>query len=174
MTRYTTRRPSAIIACTVLLAGCHSSTPDESVASASASHTRFDNPPVIGAALSIEPDHVEIEGYQPWQLRQGSSAQTAAMRAIQEFTFSAEQTQPVSFSMAENASYQDETFCTDYRMSESGEYEFDFNSCVLSTSVLGGTANEPLDLINQHTNAIGVVSFQDSSLQPIYQESHFD
>lgn len=174
MTRYT-RKTSAIITFAVLLAGCHSSAPNESVASATVSNKPFDNPPVLSAALPIESDFVETGVYQPWQLKQGSTAQTAAMRVIQEFSFSAEQTQPVNFSMAQNVSYQDETaFCREYRMRAPGESEFAYNSCVLSTSVLGGTVNEELDLINQHKNGIGVVSFQDSNLQPIYQESHFD
>jgi len=150
----------SLSALAALFVGCSASAPNDSL-----------NSPVLGAALPAVPP----ANSEPFQQQAVPTTQTASFRAYDDFTFNTSQIQPVSFSLPENSAHQAEaTFCTEYQIQESGTYRVNYNSCVLSAPVLGGNLNEEINLVNQYQSVIGVVSFQDPSIQPIYQEFHFD
>ena len=159
----------------VLFVGCNASGSNNSLDTA-----------VLGAAVptSSQPfqqqafndtNYVATNDQQLGFLARVPTTQTASIRAFDDFAFNTSQTQSVSFSLPENSTHQDEaTFCTEYKMQASGSYQVNYNSCILSAPVLGGSLDEELNLVNQYQSVIGVVSFQDPSIQPIYQEFHFD
>jgi len=168
----------SISSLSMLFVACTASAPDDGLIS-----------PVLSAALplSSEPtepfqqqafndtNYIETSDQQLGFLAQVPRTQTASIRAFDDFDFSTSQSQTVSFSLPDVSTNQAEaTFCTEYEMQSSGDYRVNYNSCVLSTPVLGGVVDEELNLVNQHDSVIGVVSFQDPSIQPIYQEFHFD
>jgi len=169
----------SLSALAALFVGCSASAPNDSL-----------NSPVLGAALPAVPpansepfqqqafndtNYVATSDQQLGFLANVPTTQTASFRAYDDFTFNTSQIQPVSFSLPENSAHQAEaTFCTEYQIQESGTYRVNYNSCILSAPVLGGNLNEEINLVNQYQSVIGVVSFQDPSIQPIYQEFHFD
>jgi len=163
-----------VVSVTTLI-GCNSAEPDTHVQS-----------PVLGAALAEhstpyqpqpfnDTNYVGTSDQELGYLAQVPETLTAAMYTSNDFAFTTSHIQPVSFSLPEMSTQQAEaTFCTEYKMQSTGDYSVNYNSCVLSAPVLGGSLNEELKLVNQHQSVIGVVSFQDPNIQPIYQEFHFD
>lgn len=167
---------SALCSLSVLIVGCNSATSTEA----------YDDSPVLGAALPLVsiPTHIQsfndtnyvgTSDQELGYLAQVPITQTASIRVMDDFDFSADRQTQVSFAVPNAINLDAEaTFCTEYKIKPSGDYRINYNSCVLSAPVLGGTVNEALNLANQHESVIGVVSFQDANIQPIYQEFHFD
>lgn len=159
----------------VLFAGCGTTNRGEELSN-----------PTLSAALPLtsEPfqqqtfndtNYIGTNDQQLGFLAQVPRTQTASIPAYDDFAFDASQFQSVNFSLPETSNQPAEaTFCTEYSLQSPGQYPLNYNSCVLTAPVLGGVVDEELNLVNQHDTVIGVVSFQDPSIQPIYQEFHFD
>jgi len=79
-----------------------------------------------------------------------------------------------SFDFATSRNAQVDMFCTNYTKLPDDTYEVDYNSCVLQAPLNGGVLSEQISLVNQHASVLAVVWFQDESMQPMYQEFHFE
>jgi len=65
-------------------------------------------------------------------------------------------------------------FCQAAQLKDNGDYDVNYDSCILTTPMFGGVVDEELNLVNQHDSVLGVVWFQDPNVPPQYQEFQFD
>ncbi len=150
--------------------------------SACGSPSSQNDDPLLGAAFgqgqtesAANTNYVAITDEELGFLANVPDTETASLRVMDDFTFDTSRETTVSMSIPEASSVNAEaTFCTDYSLQSGGDYEVNYDSCVLSAPLLGGELNEELNLVNQHSSVLGIVWFQDPSMQPMYQEFHFD
>ena len=169
MKKITIKNSLALTTMTVVLAACGSSSTDS-------------DEPILGAAFvqgqtasAANTNYVAITDEELGELAEVPDTETASIQAFNDFTFDTARRTNVSLSVPEAFGVQAEaTFCTDYTLSASGDYDVNYDSCVLSAPLLGGELNEDLDLVNQHDSVLGIVWFQEASMMPVYQEFHFD
>lgn len=150
--------------------------------SACGSPTSQNDEPYLGAAFgqgqtasAADTNYIAITDEELGSLANVPDTETASLRVMDDFTFDTSRQTTVSLSVPEASSQSAEaTFCTDYSLQASGEYDVNYDSCVLTAPLLGGELNEELNLVNQHASVLGIVWFQDPAMQPMYQEFHFD
>jgi len=100
---------------------------------------------------------------------------TANLQVEDSFDFATSRNAQVDMNVPAAASVEAEaTFCTNYTKLPDDTYEVDYNSCVLQAPLNGGVLSEQISLVNQHASVLAVVWFQDESMQPMYQEFHFE
>jgi len=100
--------------------------------------------------------------------------QTAELQVNNDFNFETSRRTKVQLSVPDAVSVAAEaTFCTEYTRLDNGEYDVDYDSCVLQAPLNGGELSTELSLVNQHGSVLAVVWFQDESMPPAYQEFNF-
>ena len=169
MKTITIKNSLALTAVTLVLTACGSSSSDSDEA-------------LLGAALpqgqtdsAINTPFVAITDEELGELAEVPDTQTASLQVFDDFTFDTARRTNVALSIPEATAVNAEaTFCTDYSLEASGDYDVNYDSCVLSAPLLGGELNEDLDLVNQHSSVLGIVWFEDEAMLPMYQEFHFD
>jgi len=161
---------STLVATALLVSACGSPVSDN------------DDGPFLGAALpqgqtasAAGTNYVALTDEELGWRAEVPDTDTANLQVYNDFTFDTSRRTKVDLSIPEAVNVSAEaTFCTDYTMSAAGEYDVDYNSCVLQAPLFGGELSEELDLVNQHDKVLGIVWFQDPEMQPMYQEFHFD
>ena len=169
MKKTTIRNSLALTALTAVLTACGSSSSDSDGALLGAALPQGQTDSAAGTNFTATTDE------ELGDLAIVPDTETASLQVLNDFTFDTARRTNVSLSIPEAITESAEaTFCTDYSLDVSGDYDVNYDSCVLSAPLLGGQLNEDLDLVNQHDSVLGIVWFQEASMQPMYQEFHFD
>jgi len=141
-----------------------------------------DEQPILGAATGLtqtasaaDTNYVALTDEELGELAEVPVTETAQLQVFNDFTFDTSRQTTVHMFVPEAVGVSAEaSFCTDYSVRDNGEYDVNYDSCVLTAPLLGGELNEDLNLVNQHTSVLGVVWFQDPSVPPMYQEFQFE
>lgn len=138
--------------------------------------------PSLGAAAGVEQtasaantNYVGITDEELGSLAEVPETETSRLLIMDDFTFDTSRKTTVTMSVPEAIGVSAEaTFCTDYSLQVNGDYDVDYDSCILTTPLLGGELSEELNLVNHHASVLGIVWFRDNTMQPLYQEFQFD
>lgn len=169
MTTKTIISGAAFTALSIMLTACGSSSSNSDEVELGAAFAQGQT----GSAA--ETNYIALSNEELGTLAEVPETQTAALQVLDDFTFDTSRNMTVTMSIPEAAIVEAEaTFCTDYSANGDGSFDINYDSCVLSAPLFGGELSEELNLVNQHDSVIGVVWFQDPSMQPMYQEYHFD
>jgi len=167
----TIRNSFALTAVAMVLSACGSSSEGDD-----------GSEPAIGAAIGVEQtasaadtNYVGITDEELGDLAEVPDTETARLQVFDDFTFETARQTSVYLSIPEAVGVSAEaTFCTDYSLKDNGDYDVNYDSCILTTPMFGGVVDEELNLVNQHDSVLGVVWFQDPNIPPQYQEFQFD
>jgi len=138
--------------------------------------------PAIGAAIGLEQtasaantNYIAITDEELGDLAEVPDTDTSRLQVFDDFTFETARETNVYMSVPEAVGVSAEaSFCTDYSLKDNGDYDVNYESCVLTTPMFGGIVDEELSLVNHHESVLGVVWFQDANMAPQYQEFQFD
>jgi len=153
------KRIITIASMSVFLAACGGSGGGSGGDSNNAPGSEMTLVPELGAAMPTEPD-VPVD--------------TASLEVADDFAFATSRSIDIEFDL-EQARGQEASvsLCTGYQP-DGDAFDVDYETCTVQGVMIDGMFSHQMEVTNEFDSVMGVVWFQDASMEPLYREFHVD